>query len=165
MNSMRPVPSLRRIDDLPDLSKRQAGRVQIALRPEVPEASTETQRETLEKAAKQGVDASLPERIIWKWLETQRLAFAPQYVEMGGRLTVGGAVIDFLVWGLSGVPVAIRVQGGYWHGPTFHERTIEDQIQADRLRGQGYLVLDLWEQDIYDAVRFDRLDAYIRNEL
>lgn len=64
-----------------------------------------------------------------------------------------------------GSPVAIRVQGGYWHGPTFHERTIEDQQQADRLRAQGYIVLDLWEQDIYDAVRFDRLDAYIRNEL
>lgn len=162
---MNKIAGIQRIDDLPDLSKRQQGISAITLRPETPGAQTETQREELEKAAKQGVDASLPERIIWKWLETQRLAFAPQYVEMGGRLTVGGAVVDFLVWGLSGQPVAIRVQGGYWHGPTFHERTIEDRIQADRLRGQGYLVLDLWEQDIYDAVLFDRLDAYIRNEL
>lgn len=165
MNGIAALPSLQRIDGLPDLSRRQQGISAITLRPETPGAQTETQMEALEKAAVQGVEGSLPERIVWRWLQSQGLMFQPQYHAMGGRLTVGGAVIDFLVWGLSGVPVAIRVQGGYWHGPTFHERTIEDQIQADRLRGQGYLVLDLWEQDIYDAVLFDRLDAYIRNEL
>jgi len=165
MNEIAGLPSIDTLDSLPDLTRRQQGISAITLRPETPGAQTETQMESLEKAAVQGVEGSLPERIVWRWLQSQGLMFEPQYHAMGGRLTVGGAVIDFLVWGLSGVPVAIRVQGGYWHGPTFHERTIEDQIQADRLRGQGYLVLDLWEQDIYDAVLFDRLDAYIRNEL
>jgi len=162
---MTKIASIAGIDGLPDLGKRQRGIGQVTLRPELPGAYTETRMEALEKAAMQGVEGSLPERIVWRWLQSQGLIFEPQYRAMGGRLTVGGAVIDFLVWGLAGVPVAIRVQGGYWHGPTFHERTIEDRIQADRMRGQGYLVLDLWEQDIYDAVLFDRLDAYIRNEL
>jgi len=164
MNKIAGLPSIDTLDGLPDLTRRQQGITQIALRPETPGA-TETQVEMLERAAVQGVEGTLPERIIWRWLESQGLMYEAQYVTMGGRLTVGGAVIDFVVWGLSGQPVAIRVQGGYWHGPTFHERTIEDQQQADRLRAQGYIVLDLWEQDIYDAVRFDRLDAYIRNEL
>ena len=159
------IASIKAIEALPDLSKRQRGITQITIRPETPGGQGDSRMEKLEKAAVQGVEGTLPERIVWKWLDGEGLSYAPQYTEFGGRSTVGGAVIDFVVWGLAGVPVAIRVQGGYWHGPAFHERTVDDLAQAERLRAQGYLVLDLWEQEVYDAVLFGRLDDYIRNEI
>lgn len=117
----------------------------------------------LEKAAKQGAVGTLPERIIWKWLEDHDHLFDCQSEQGGGRLSVGGAVIDFLVYTLAGQTVAIRVQGDYWHGPAFPERQARDDEQADRLRQWGYIVADLWESDIYEAVINERLDRLIED--
>jgi hypothetical protein len=117
----------------------------------------------LEAAAKQGVPGTLPERIVWKWLEDNDHLFDAQSEQGGGRLSVGGAVVDFLVYTLAGATVAIRVQGDYWHGPAFPERQARDDEQADRLRQWGYIVADLWEHDIYDAVLNHRLDSLIRD--
>jgi hypothetical protein len=142
------IAGIQGLRDLPDLSKRQAGTSQFTIRPEAPGGITDTQKARLEAMAKQGVDGTLPERIIWQWLEDEQYAFEPQYTEFGGRATVGGAVIDFVVWGMSGQPVAIRVQGGYWHGPTFnaeHRRRgtgrpdESARLSGDRPVGTGHL--------------------------
>ena len=118
-----------------------------------------------EAAAKQGVQASLPERIVWAWLERRGLSFAPQVSLMGGVGEVGGARVDFVVYGLMGQPVVLRVMGGYWHGAAFPERQRIDVEQANRLRLNGYAVVDLVEQDIYDAVEYNRMTAYIEGEI
>ena len=119
----------------------------------------------LEKAALQGVAGSLPERIVWKWLIDQDYLFEAQRSEFGGRLVLGGAVVDFLVYDIAGRPVALRVMGDYWHGPKFPERQARDDEQFYRLTARGYLVVDLWEKDIYEAVKNDRLTAYIMGEV
>jgi very-short-patch-repair endonuclease len=116
----------------------------------------------LENMAMQGVVGSLPERIVWRWLEDERLLYQAQKAEMGGRTVIGGAVVDFIVYGFMGKPVILRVQGGYWHGPAFSDRSTSDDEQAGRLRSLGYHVVDLWEQDIYDAALNNRLGDFIR---
>lgn len=119
----------------------------------------------LEKAAMQGVPGTLPERIVWKWLVDQDYSFIGQSSEFGGRLTVGGSVVDFLVYDIAGKPTALRVMGDYWHGPKFPDRQARDDEQYYRLTGSGYLVVDLWEHDIYNAVRRGRLTPYIMGEI
>ena len=119
----------------------------------------------LQKAAAQNAVGTLPERIVWKWLEDEHLVFRPQMNFYGGRALRGGAVVDFLVWGLAAVPVVLRIQGAYWHGPLRAGQSATDDQQAIRLRRDGYLVVDLGEDEIYAAVQWDRLGAYIRGEL
>jgi hypothetical protein len=119
------------------------------------------EEDKLEKAALQGVPGTLPERIIWKWLLDHDYSFIGQYAESGGNLVVGGAVVDFLVYDIAGKPTAMRIMGDYWHGPKFPTRQARDDEQYYRLVSMGYLVVDLWEHDIYDAVKRDRLTPYI----
>jgi len=123
------------------------------------------QQDKLEQKAKQGVIGTLPERIIWAWLERRGLSFAPQVSMMGGVGEVGGARVDFIVYGLMGQPVALRVMGGYWHGAAFPERQRIDEEQAQRLRANGYQVVDLLEGEIYEAAEYNRLTAYIEGEI
>ena len=132
----------------------------ITVRPGTPGAKTDP----LEAAAVQGVAATLPERIVWKWLDSQRLMYEPQQAELGDR-SAHGATVDFEVFDLAALPVVIRVQGSYWHGPAFPGRRAVDDEQAQRLRMEGLIVADLWEQDIYDAVLADRLTPYIMGEI
>lgn len=167
MGKMPGMGTLGGLGELPGLEEGRPRRAappsaRISLQPEVVGGGGE---DPLEKAAMQGVDGSLPERIVWKYLATRGHLFTAQSAAMGGRLTVGGAVVDFLVYDLGARPVAMRVQGDYWHGPARPDQQARDDAQASRLRGQGYVVADLWESDIYQAVRFDRLGAYIREEV
>ena len=135
----------------------------ISIRPRPYPAKSDEDK--LEEAAMQGVPGTLPERIVWKWLDEQGYRYITQGSEFGGRLVMGGAVVDFLVYDMSGLTVALRVQGDYWHGPTFPGRQARDDEQFARLTARGYLVVDLWESDIYEAVLQDRLTAYITREV
>lgn len=119
----------------------------------------------LEKRAKQGVIGTLPERIIWKWLEDRGYSFTVQQAELGGRNQVGGAVVDFIVWDYAGKPVAIRTMGDYWHGPAFPNRRNRDDAQAGKLRARGYLVCDLFESEIYEYALDGHLGRLIDRQL
>jgi G:T-mismatch repair DNA endonuclease (very short patch repair protein) len=141
--------------------KIQAEPITIRQRP----VSRESEADVLEKAAKQGVVGTLPERIVWKWLEDHDYRFITQGAEFGGRMVLGGAVVDFVVYDIAGQPTAIRVMGDYWHGPKFPGRQARDDEHFMRLSQMGYLVVDLWEGDIYEAVKRDRLTAYIMGEV
>jgi len=119
----------------------------------------------LEAAALQGVPGTLPERIVWKWLQDHDYRFITQGAEFGGRMVIGGAVVDFVVYDIAGRAVALRVMGDYWHGPSFPDRQARDDEHYHRLSQMGYLVIDLWEGDIYEAVKKDRLTPYILGEI
>lgn len=132
----------------------------IALKPEVPGVAVDP----LEAAAAQGVQGTLPERIILKWLERRGYLYRVQVAELGGARSLGGMSLDFVVYGLAGLPVVLRVQGTYWHGPLM-DRTALDDEQAGRLRLNGYLVVDLWEHEIYQAVLSHRLTEFVLNRI
>ena len=119
----------------------------------------------LEKAAVQGIIATLPERIIWKWLIDHDHVFQTQKPELGGVRTTGGVTADFVVYTLTTQKVVFRIQGEYWHGPEFPGTRAHDDEQAGRLRRRGYLVVDLQEAAIYEAVLDGRLTRYIESRL
>jgi G:T-mismatch repair DNA endonuclease (very short patch repair protein) len=124
-----------------------------------------TQREKLEKLAVQGVLGSLPERLVWAWLLRSGLMFSAQQSEFGGRRMQGGMVLDFIVYGIAAYPVAIRIQGDYWHSPQAPGAPHRDDDSAARLRAGGYLVLDLWEGDVYAAALGEGIGLLVMREL
>lgn len=165
LGTIRGIGKVRKIPALGDIPRtRRATLERIPVHPRGP-LRFGAKEDKLEKAALQGVPGTLPERIVWKWLIDEDYTFIGQRTEYGGRLVSGGAVIDFLVYDLAGKPVALRVQGDYWHGPKFPQRQARDDEQFYRLTARGYLVVDLWESDIYEAVEKDRLTPYIMGEV
>ena len=94
------------------------------------------------------LDGTLPEIMVGLGLVLLGLTFESQTSAGGGRLYEGGSVIDFKV-SLGAQPIAVRVQGDYWH--TKGDRESKDAVQFDRLHAEGFLVADVWEADIYEA--------------
>jgi hypothetical protein len=91
---------------------------------------------------------TLPERMVGLALVWLGYYFQFQRAEDGGRLRLGGSVVDFIVF-MGGHRIVVRVQGDYWH--SLPERKRSDAMQADRLRALKYRVADLWESDINTA--------------
>lgn len=121
--------------------------------------------EKLEAYAADIPDRSLPERLVYTGLIELDLSFETETDIAGGRFVMGGSVSDFIVYGLLVQAVVLRVQGDYWHGPQFPMRQLKDDEQRDMLIGQGYIVVDLWEWAIYEAVLEGRLPQFIEDEI
>lgn len=109
---------------------------------------------TVQRLAERGVVGTLPEMCAYGWLESRGRLFEFQSPMMGGRILVGGAVADFIVFDLAPGGLMIwRVQGEYWHGGQEHRE--RDREQRARLLSAWYAglpvvaVVDLWENDVY----------------
>lgn len=116
--------------------------------------------ETLQAAALpiEGMpNASMPEMWVNKWLTENSIPFQAQASEFGGRLFAGGAVVDFIAY-YGTIPIALPVQGNYWHGVKFPETQARDNAQADQLRQKGYEVVWLWEETLREAILGNYLD-------
>ena len=108
---------------------------------------------------------TLPEQMIGlalAWLGYLPGMAQAQMTADGGRLRVGGAVVDWLLF-LGAKTVAIRVQGTYWH--SLPERKLKDVIQYDRLHKLKYLVCDILENDIYLAWVEGRLKDFVAEKI
>lgn len=103
---------------------------------------------------------TLPEIMVALALVWLGYVFQWQRSEDGGRLRVGGAIVDFLVF-FGGQRVLIRVQGSYWH--SLPERKRSDLVSAERLRAKGYRLWDAWEHDIYQAWVDGRLKNFVEH--
>ena len=119
----------------------------------------------LEAAALQGVPGSLPERIVWKWLESEKRRYLRQRLLLGEQLLLGTTVADFVILDWLAKPIVLAIFGDYYHGPGFPERMRRDKRVFQRLIRQGYHPVILWESAIYEAVRAKRLTAYITGEI
>ena len=108
------------------------------------------------------VDGTLPERMAAYALVKLGIAFTTQNWEGGGRLYLGGAVVDIKAF-IGATIVIIRVQGDYWH--SLKDRIYKDAVQYDRLVAQGYIVLDLWEHDLYQAWADGRLVKFVEDSV
>jgi G:T-mismatch repair DNA endonuclease (very short patch repair protein) len=98
--------------------------------------------------AKIPLAGTLPEIMVALALVQIGWQFQCQSPESGARLRLGGSVVDFVVV-LGATKVIIRVNGDYWH--TLPGAAQRDAMQEARLSSQGYLVVDLWEQALYEA--------------
>lgn len=107
------------------------------------------------------VTGTLPERIFYKALNDLHLQdgvdFDFQSSLAGGRIILGGLVVDFL---FRRPPLAVRIQGKYWHGEfdrengnLMHGDIVQgrrDDEQGMELNENGFAVLDLWEDTCDD---------------
>ena len=84
-----------------------------------------------------------PEAIVYRWLTKHDIPFAFETSIAGGHFELGGAVVDFILTELN---IALRVQGMYWHEGVAKEGM--DDIQREMLEGKGYIVVDIWEDDL-----------------
>jgi G:T-mismatch repair DNA endonuclease (very short patch repair protein) len=88
--------------------------------------------------------------------------FQAQNAELGGRMRLGGGVVDFKVF-LGSVVIIVRVQGDYWHG--MPDRIKLDAMQYARLHSEGYRVADIWEGKLYEAWTERRAKQFVEHEV
>lgn len=106
---------------------------------------------------------TVPELVVYDWLEQKKIPFAYQGEFGGGRSIHGGAVPDFVV-NVGGRGLVLRVQGEYWH--TLPGQEDRDLAQKLLMMGQYveglrvYAVVDVWENDLYQ-----RMDLTMRMAL
>ena len=84
-----------------------------------------------------------PEAIVYRWLLKNDIAFTFQSSMMGGRFSLGGAVVDFV---LTELRIGLRVQGRYWHEGV--NKKAMDDIQRENLEAEGLIIVDIWDDDL-----------------
>ena len=108
---------------------------------------------------------TLPEQMVGlalAWLGYLPGMAQAQISEGGGRLKVGGAVVDWILR-LGGQKIAIRVTGVYWH--SLPDRALKDIVQYDRLHQLHYLVVDILDTELYLAWTEGRLKAFVAEKI
>jgi len=88
--------------------------------------------------------SSLEKKVV-DWLLKNELAFTTQEPLFGGTREIGGAVIDIR---LTERNIVLRIFGGYWH--TSLKAKARDELGKERLLNEGYIVVDLWEENLTD---------------
>lgn len=113
---------------------------------------------TAEKRRQIPATGTLPEIIVAICLVQLGYYFQSQNSELGGRMRLGGGVVDFKVF-LGGTVVIVRVQGDYWHGTPDRKR--QDAMQYAMLHALGYRVVDIWEGKLYEAWTERRAKTFV----
>lgn len=83
------------------------------------------------------------ETIVYGWLTKRKIVFNFATSLRGGFYQLGGAVVDFI---LPNRMLAWRVMGEYYHRGVVKEGS--DIIQKELLGQLGYVVVDIWGDDI-----------------
>lgn len=118
---------------------------------------------TLSLEDRQRVGAgTLPEQMVAFALVKLGFIFEQQSASSGGRLRLGGAIVDMIVY-FGMAKVAIRVQGTYWH--TLGDRKQQDEVQLMRLRAKRVRVWDAWDLELYHAWGEGRLVDFVEDGL
>ena len=86
------------------------------------------------------------ETIVYNYLVRHKIVFQFATSLAGGFYELGGAVVDFLVE----PNLAWRVMGEYYHRGVTKEGS--DLIQREMLEGLGYIVVNIWGDDIKDRL-------------
>lgn len=92
----------------------------------------------------------MPEWVVFKWLTDHNVEFEYQSPFEGGRLSIGGAVADFV---LPSPRLILRVMGEYWHYGDV-ERQASDVLQKERMLVEGWGVVDLRERDLQERPNY-----------
>ncbi len=92
----------------------------------------------------EGWIGSIPEWYVFQALERLNVDFNYQTSFLGGRLTKGGAIVDFEI---SSLNLIINVQSNYWHYGS-SGKIASDIAQRIALEGLGLRVIWIQEEDI-----------------
>lgn len=85
------------------------------------------------------------EKKVWDWLVKNKISFDTERVMLAPARELGSAVVDFVIPARN---LLLRVMGSYWHSGIKSEA--RDDLGKERLMGQGYIVVDLWEEMLED---------------
>lgn len=96
--------------------------------------------------------SSLEKKVV-DWLIKYNIPFASQVPMFGGSMELGGATADIVLVERN---IILRVFGGYWHKTL--EANARDELGKERLMAKGYIVVDLWEENLTD----ERIDHTMR---
>ena len=99
------------------------------------------------------------EKIVLQYLINHRISFQFQTSLSGGFFELGGAVIAFLVE----PNLAWRVMGEYWHRGV--QKSGSDIIQKENLTAMGYVVIDLWGDDLQSRLEETMRKALLGQEM
>ena len=100
------------------------------------------------------------EEIVLRWLDKRKIVYLFQTSLSGGFYALGGAVVDFL---LPERRLAWRVMGEYWHRGVVPEG--RDILQKELLTGLGYVVVNLWGDDIENRLEETMQKALVGEEM
>lgn len=125
----------------------------------------ESDNQKLEALCTHTYPGTLPERLAIQWAIEQELNFKVQKRFFASRTMWRSITVDIVVYmyRASPKPLAIRVQGNYWHRSP--GRAYEDDQQAARLTRAGYKVVDCWEVDIREAALHERMNTYMEDRI
>ena len=85
------------------------------------------------------------EKKVYNWLSKREIPFNTQQPMFGIAGEAGSATVDFIIPERS---LALRVMGSYWHSGL--ESKARDAFGREQLVNKGYIVVDLWEEDLAD---------------
>lgn len=105
-----------------------------------------------------GIVATLPEWLVYRWLERHGFKanedFFFQSSMYGGTQQYMGVVADFVLPGMIGSQgLVFRVQGLHWHYAK-EEQKYHDLEQRLHLEADGWVVIDLDEDDVYERLEY-----------
>lgn len=83
------------------------------------------------------------ERKVWDWLVKNKIPFDTERVMLAEARELGSAIVDFV---LPDRNIILRVMGSYYHSSI--KSVARDLLSKERLVGQGYTVIDLWEPSL-----------------
>jgi|TARA_Y100000310_G_scaffold220623_1_gene222173 very-short-patch-repair endonuclease len=83
------------------------------------------------------------EEIVYNWLTKRNIEFVFQSSLLGGRFSLGGAIVDFT---FPDRRLAWRIQGDYFHRQIAQHAS--DRIQKEMLMAQGWTVVDIFGTDL-----------------
>ena len=85
------------------------------------------------------------EKKVYDWLSKREIPFNTQQPMFGIAGEAGSAVVDFV---LSERNIVLRTMGSYWHSGL--KSKARDDFGKEQLVNKGYIVVDLWEEDLAD---------------
>lgn len=86
---------------------------------------------------------SINEQNVYSALLKLKIDFFYQFPLNGGAGVRGGQIIDFILW-VPPQPIALYVQGVYWHRTA---RAIEDDLKQHAAEQAGFTVLEILESE------------------
>jgi len=99
------------------------------------------------------------EKKVYDWLAKNKIPFESQETMFGIAGEVGSATIDFI---LPLQNIALRIMGSYYHSS--FEAKARDELGRERLVNDGYIVVDLHEENLTDEKVEATMQAAIRGE-
>ena len=85
------------------------------------------------------------EKKVYLWLTKYEIPFSTQQRMFGTAGELGSATVDFI---LTGRNIALRIMGSFWHSSL--ESKARDEFGKEQLINKGYIVVDLWEENLAD---------------